>query len=133
MEWNSTLYLNFIDFEKAFDSVHHDTLWKILKSYGFPQKIINILQSMYCDNQCSVKHGGQLSEWFWVKSGVRQGCVISPMLFLVAIDWVMKTATSDKPRGITWNTFDRLEDEDFADDIALLSHTHKDMQKKKQN
>ena len=130
MEWNSTLYLNFIDFEKAFDSVHHDTLWKILKSYGFPQKIINILQSMYCDNQCSVKHGGQLSEWFRVKSGVRQGCVISPMLFLVVIDWVMKTATSDKPRGITWNTFDRVEDEDFADDIALLSHTHKDMQEK---
>ena len=130
VEWNSSLYLNFVDFEKAFDSVHHSTLWRILESYGFPQKVINILKDMYADNQCSVKHNGQLSDWFRVKSGVRQGCVISPMLFLVVIDWIMKTATSDKPRGIVWNAFDNLEDEDFADDIALVSHTHKSMQEK---
>ena len=52
------------------------------------------------------------------------------MIFLVVIDWIMKTATSDKPRGIGWNAFDNLEDEDFADDIALVSHTFKDMQDK---
>ena len=129
IEWNSSLYLNFIDFAKAFDSVHHSTLWKILESYGFPKKVINILKSMYEGNQCS-EHGGQQSEWFQIKSGVRQGCVISPLLFLVAIDWVMKTATSDKPRGIVWNSFERLEDEDFADDIALVSHSYADIQEK---
>ena len=47
LEWNSPLYINFIDFEKAFDSVHHDTLWNILRSYGFPGRVINILSSMY--------------------------------------------------------------------------------------
>ena len=73
---------------------------------------------------------GQQSEWFQVKSGVRQGCVISPLLFLVVIDWVMKRSTSDRPRGITWNSFDNLEDEDFADDIALLAHSNQDMQEK---
>ena len=130
IEWNSSLYLNFIDFEKAFDSVHHCTLWRILKLYGFPDKIINILKSMYANNQCCVRHGGQESEWFRVKSGVRQGCVISPMLFLVVIDWIMKRATVGRPRGIVWNAFDNLEDEDFADDIALVSHSHRDMEEK---
>ena len=129
-EWNSSLYINFIDFEKAFDSVHHTTLWNILRSYGFPDKIVNILTSFYSNNQCCVRHMGQQSEWFQVKSGVRQGCVISPLLFLVVIDWVMKRSTSDRPRGITWNSFDNLEDEDFADDIALLAHSNQDMQEK---
>ena len=129
VEWNSSLYMNFIDFEKAFDSVHHKTLWEILWSYGFPIKLINILRNMYEDNQCSVRHGGQQSEWFQVKSGVRQGCVISPLLFLLVVDWVMKQ-TIDRPRGINWNAFTHLEDEDFADDIALVSHSQKDIQEK---
>ena len=130
LEWNSSLYVNYIDFEKAFDSIHHPSLWKILEAYGFPSKVINILKDMYADNQCCVRHEGQQSEWFHVKTGVRQGCVISPVLFLVVIDWVMRQATKDRPRGLVWGLTARLEDCDFADDIALLSHTQKDIQEK---
>ena len=130
LEWNSSLYINYIDFEKAFDSIHHPSLWKILQAYGFPQKVINILKDMYADNQCCVRHDSQHSEWFHVKTGVRQGCVISPVLFLVVIDWVMRRATADRPRGLVWGLTARLEDCDFADDIALLSHTQKDIQEK---
>ena len=130
IEWNSSLYINYIDFEKAFDSVHHPSLWKILELYGLPAKVINIIKDMYKDNRCCVRHAGKHSDWFQVKTGVRQGCIISPLLFLVVIDWVMKKATSDKPRGIIWNVFSRLEDCDFADDIGLISHTHKDIQEK---
>ncbi|GFR57752.1 LINE-1 retrotransposable element ORF2 protein [Elysia marginata] len=85
---------------------------------------------MYANNQCCMRHGGQQSDWFAVKLGVRQGCIISPILFLIAIDWVMKRATNQQPREITWKAFNHLEDEDFADDIALLSHSKKDMQEK---
>ena len=56
--------------------------------------------------------------------------MISPILFLIVIDWVMKKSTEGRPRGITWKAFSQLEDEDFADDIALLSHSHRDMQEK---
>ena len=124
------LYINYIDFEKAFDSIHHPSLRRILKAYGFPDKVVNILKDMYAGNQCCVRHDGQQSEWFKVKTGVRQGCVISPSLFLVVIDWVMRKATGDKPRGLSWGLTTRLEDCDFADAIVLLSHTHKDMQQK---
>jgi hypothetical protein len=55
---------------------------------------------------------------------------MSSTLFILAIDWVMRNTTSDIPRGIRWVTFSILEDLDFADDIALLSHSHLDIQSK---
>ena len=122
--------INYIDLEKAFDSIHHPSLWKILEAYGFLGKVSNFLKDMYADNQCCVRHEGQQSEWFSVKTGVRQGCVISPTLFLVVIDWVMRRATEGKVRGLVWGLTDRLEDCEFADDIAVLSHTKKDIQEK---
>ena len=53
-----------------------------------------------------------------------------PTFVLEVIDWVMKRATADRPRGITHSLMKKLEDEDFADDIALLSHNLKDIQEK---
>jgi hypothetical protein len=57
---------------------------------------------------------------FSVKSGVRQGCIMSRILFLVVIDWIQRQATSDKRRGIQWAMFSRLENLDFADDLAEI-------------
>ena len=71
-----------------------------------------------------------LSEWFQVKSGVRQGRILSPILFLVIIDWTMRKTTSDKPRGIQWNLFSHVEDLEFADDLAILSTNRSNMQEK---
>ena len=93
-------------------------------------KIINIVKDMYANNLCRVRHEGQHTEWFQVKTGVRQGCIISPLLFLIVIDFIMRTATANKPQGLVWGLFHRLEDCDFADDIALLAHSHTDMQEK---
>ncbi|KAH9590690.1 hypothetical protein MS3_00003278 [Schistosoma haematobium] len=58
VEWNSSLYLNFIDYEKAFDNVDRTTLWKLLRHYGVPQKIVNIIQNSYDGLHCKIVHGG---------------------------------------------------------------------------
>ena len=50
LEWNSSLYMNFIDFEKAFDSIHHPSLWQIMSLHGLPTKVINIVKDMYANN-----------------------------------------------------------------------------------
>ncbi|VDP24101.1 unnamed protein product [Schistosoma margrebowiei] len=71
IEWNSSLYINFIDYEKAFDSVDKTKLWKLLRHYGVPQKIVNIIQSSYDGLHCKIVHGGQLTKSFEVKTGVR--------------------------------------------------------------
>ena len=79
---------------------------------------------------CKTAHAGQLSESFEVKTGVRQGCLLSPFLFLLVIDWIMKTTTTGRNNGIQWTLWTQLDDLDFADDLALLSHNHSQMQDK---
>ena len=126
-EWQRTLYVNFVDFEKAFDSVHRESLWCILRHYGIPMKIVELIKSFYNNFQCTV---GRSNSSFEVKTGVRQGCVMSALLFNLVIDWVMRNTTEDEARGIRWDLFSKLEDLDFADDLALLSHTHQHIQEK---
>ena len=59
-----------------------------------------------------------------------RGCLLSPFLLILVIDWVMKTATKEKGNGIQWMMLTQLNDLDFADDLALLSHSHRQMQDK---
>lgn len=99
LEWNTSLYINFVDFKKAFDSVHRNTLWKTVHSYGIPPKFIRIIKSFYEHFECSVIMGSTPLEWFPVQSGVRQGSVISPILFLVAIDWIKPTPQQTDPEA----------------------------------
>ena len=129
VELQSTLYINFIDFEKAFDSIHRDSLWEIMRQYGIPNKLINIVKLMYTDSMCAVLEDGKETDWFKVKTGVKQGCVMSGFLFLHVIDWVMREITGNNT-GIRWQMMSKLEDLDFADDIALLSSAHSQMQSK---
>ena len=129
VEFNSPLYLLFIDFERAFDSLNRDVMWTILASYGIPQKLINIIKSLYRDTRCQVIHRGKPGRQFRIKSGVKQGCILSPLLFIIVLDWVMKK-TNVVARGIQWNMTDRLEDIDFADDICELTHRFQDMEDK---
>ncbi|VDP01155.1 unnamed protein product, partial [Schistosoma curassoni] len=128
VEWNSSLYINFIDCEKAFDSVDRRTLWKLLRHYGFSEKIVNIIRNSYDRLQCKLVHGGQLTDAFQIRTGVRQDCLLSPFLFLLVVDWIMKTSTSERQHGIQWTAQNQLDDLDLADDLALLSHTHEQMQ-----
>ncbi|XP_043922942.1 uncharacterized protein LOC122798228, partial [Protopterus annectens] len=130
VEWNSPLYINFVDFEKAFDSVDRETLWSLLKHYGIPTKIVNLIKNSYNGLSCRVIHGGQLSESFQVKTGVRQGCLLSQFLFLLVIDWIMKKSTAGQKNGIQWTLWNQLEDLDYADDLALISHSQQQMQNK---
>ncbi|VDP78038.1 unnamed protein product [Schistosoma mattheei] len=103
VEWNSSLNINFIDYEKAFDSVNRRTLWKILRHYVIPEKIVKMIRNSYDRLQCKVVHRGQLTDAF-------------------------QTSTSEGKHGIQWTAQNQLDDSDFADDLALLSHTHEQMQ-----
>ena len=82
---------------------------------------------MYSNSRCAVRSNGQLGEWFQIETGVRQGCILSPMLFLLVMDWIMRRAADDSNCGVDWIDNKRLTDLDFADDIALLGSTWKGM------
>ena len=109
IEWNSTLTISFIDFEKAFDSVDREILWKLLRHYRVSDKIISLNWCTYKDLSCKIAHAGQLSESFEVKTGVRQECLLSPFLFLLVIDWIMKTTTTGRNNGIQWTLWTPLQ------------------------
>ena len=127
-EYNSKLYLTFIDFERAFDSLDRSVMWRILESYGLPKKFLKIIQTLYDGFAVNIEHNGQLSEPVEITAGVRQGCIISPTLFLIIIDWIMKKSSANT--GIPWKVFQQLEDLEFADDICILSNTQQKMQNK---
>lgn len=125
-EFQSPLYLLFIDFEKAFDSVNREFMWKVLDLYGVPGKLLNLVKELYRDCECKVIHCGKTGDGIPLQQGVRQGCILSSLLFITVLDCIMLTVNA-KPRGIKWTMHSWLEDLDFADDICLLSHKMSDM------
>jgi len=129
IEWSSQLYAVFIDFEKAFDSVNREAMWKEVKNYGVPKQLIDLIKETYRGYMCRVVHKGCVLETFPVRARVRQGCILSPLMFLIVTDVVMHNVNRDRRRGIRWGLVDRLEDLDFADDLCLLSEAYRDASK----
>ena len=130
IEWQSPLYATFVDFEKAYDSINRETIWSIMRHYGIPNKITNIIRNLYENFTCQVVHNGRLTDEFHVTTGVKQGCLLSPLLFLLVLDWVTKEAYASSGKGIQWHLMQKLEDLEFADGLAILSHRLQDMQDK---
>ena len=130
LEWNATLYLVFVDYEKAFDSIHRETLWKIMRHYGIPEKYVRLVKMFYEDSKCSVITEAGTGPWFDVKSGVKQGCVMSGFLFILVIDWIMRQTVQQQNTGIQWTLTEKLEDLDYADDIVTTSSSWNHAQQK---
>jgi len=82
----------FIDYLAAFDSVHRECMWKAVLVDGIPAKIVNILRNYYEGAECFVRVYGKFTDGFNVTTGVRQGCILSPMIFNIVIDWIMNCA-----------------------------------------
>ena len=127
LEKDRELYCCYIDFEKAFDSVWQEGIWRALRFFGFPQKIINLLQALYSKSNSAVRVNGDLTEWFQTTVGVRQGCVISPQLFNILLEVVMLYATHNVNIGakIQGQLISNLR---FADDIVILAESANDLQ-----
>ena len=113
------LHFNFVDFKAAFDTVWRKALWKMMIAIGIDPKIVRIIESLYNETECAVVIDGQLTEWFAVKIGLRQGCLLSPILFNIFLEFVMKEL---KSLDSTLKFHDSLSiDIRYADDTTLLS------------
>ena len=84
-EQRSPLIMNFVDFMRAFDSVHRKSICNIMASYGFPEVIVSLIKTMYEGSISCVRVGQENTEWFDINTGVRQGDVLSPFLFNIVL------------------------------------------------
>ena len=83
-------------------SLDRSRLWKILRHYGIPSEIADLIRAMYKGGCCNVIDNGKMSDWFDVKIGVRQGYVMSGFLLIVVVDWVMTNTLRNRRRGLRW-------------------------------
>lgn len=125
-EYNTTAYICFIDYSKAFDCVEWERMWRFLLEMGAPMHLISLIKNLYENNIARVKINGQLSECFQVGRGVRQGCVLSPMLFNVYGECIMRRAVENWRGGISigGRTITNLR---YADDTTLFARTEEEL------
>ena len=85
-------YFCFIDYAKTFDCVDHKKLWKILKEMGIPDHLIHLLRNLCTDQEATVRTGQGPRDWLQIGKGVRQGCILSPCLFNLYAEYIMRNA-----------------------------------------
>ena len=146
-EQGQPLYMVFIDLTKAFDLVSRDGLFKILPKIGCPPTLLSIIKSFHEDMQGIVQFDGNFSKPFYIRSGVKQGCVLAPTLFGIFFSLMLKHALGDSTEGILLHTrsdgklfnLSRLKakskirrtlirDMLFADDAAIVAHSQEELQ-----
>ena len=89
-EFQKNIYFSFIDYAKAFGCVDHNKLWKILKEMGIPDHLACLLRNLYEGQEGTVRNGHGTTDWFQIGKGVHQGCILSPCLFNLYAEYIMK-------------------------------------------
>ena len=90
-EFQKNIYFCFTDYAKAFDCVDHKKLWKILQEMGIPDHLTCILRNLYAGQEATVRTR-QGTDWFQIGKGVCQGCILSPCLFNLYAEYIMRNA-----------------------------------------
>jgi hypothetical protein len=127
---NTQLWLMFIDYAKAFDTVNHDVLWSALLEFGVPHHLVWLLKGLYSKTKGQMRIGKSHTTPFDIGKGVRQGCILSPMLFNLCGEMIMRMVAEDLDdrKGCTiggrdiWNLR-------YADDTTLIATSHDELVK----
>ena len=98
-EFQKNIYFCFIDYIKAFDSVDHNKLWKILQEMGIPDHLICLLRNLYAGQEATVRTRHGTTDWFQIGKGVRQGCILSPCLFNLHGEYIIRNAGMDEAQA----------------------------------
>ena len=131
-EKNLSAIVTFIDFKKAFDTIHRGKMLKILKAYGIPEIIVDAMQDSYSEIRAKVTTPDGETDEFEIFAGVLQGDTLAPYLFIITLDYCLRSAIDGREEDLGFTVRPRrsrrigpfnITDLDFADDIALLSNT----------
>jgi len=121
------IYFCFIDYSKAFDCVDHHKLWKILQEMGIPDHLTCLLRNLYACQEATVRTGHGTTDWFQIGKGVRQGCILSPCLFNLYAEYIMRNAGLEEAQAgikISGRNINNLR---YADDTTLMVESEEEL------
>ena len=120
-EFQKTIYFCLIDYAKVFDCVDHNKLWKILKEMGIPDHVTCLLRNLYAGQEATVRTGHGTTDWFQIRKGVLQGCILLPCLFNLHAEYIMRNAGLEEAQAgikIYGRNINNLR---YADDTTLMA------------
>ena len=120
-EFQKNIYFCFIDYAKAFDYVDQNQLWKILKEMGIPDHLICLLRNLYAGQEAPVRTGHGTTDWFQIGKGVPQGCILSPCLFNLYAEYIMRNAGLDEAQARIKISGRNINNLRYADDTTLMA------------
>ena len=123
-EFQKNIYFCSIDYAKAFDSVDHNKLWKILKEMGIPDHLTCLLRNQ---EETTVRTGHETTDWFQIRKGVHQGYILSSCLFNLYAEYIMRDAGLDEAQAginIARRNINNLR---YADDTTLMAESEKEL------
>ena len=99
-EFQKNIYFCFIDYAKTFDCVDHNKPWKILKEMEIPDHLTCLLRNLYAGQEATVRTGHGTTDWFQIRKGVRQGCILSSCLFNLYAEYIMRNTGLDEAQAV---------------------------------
>ena len=126
-EFQKNIYFCFIDYAKAFDCVDHNKLWKILKEMEIPDHLICILRNLYAGQEATVRTEHGTTDWFQIGKGVYQGCILSPCLFNLYAEYIMRNTGLEEAQAgfkIAGRNINNLR---YADDTILMAESEEEL------
>ena len=126
-EFQKNIYFYFIDYAKAFDWVDHNKLWKILQEMGVPEHLTYLLRNLYAGQEATVRTGHGTTDWFQIGKGVWQGCILSPCLFNLYEEYIMRNAGLEETQAglkIAGRNINNLR---YADDTTLMAESEEEL------
>ena len=122
-EFMKNIYFCFIDYAKAFDSVNNKKLWKILQEMEIPDHLTCLLRTLYAGQEPTVRTGCGTTDWFQIRKGVHQGCVLSPCLFNLYAQYTMQNAGLDEAQAGIEIAERNITNLRYAGDTTLMAES----------
>ena len=124
-----SVYFCFIDYAKAFDCVDHNKLWKILKEMGIPNHLTCLLRNLYAGQEATVRTGHGTTDWLQIGKGVHQGYILSPHLFNLYAEYIMRNAGLEEAQAEIKIAGRNINNLRYADDTTLMAESEEELKR----
>ena len=126
-KFQKNTYFCFTDYAKAFDCVDHNKLWKIPKQMGISDHLTCLLRNLYAGQEATVRTGCGTKDWFQTGKGIHQGCILSPCLFSLYAEYIMRNARLDEAQAGIKIATRNINSLRYANDTIVMAESEEEL------